>query len=195
MAAELIEAGVDVHDTYRRLYERVPIEKLRLISRALAAVERYDEGRLAVTYISSEDYAAANADEVLTEGVIDFVRSLEGALLAAVIRDKTDGGAAARKVSLRSRQRLDRRLGDRPQARRWGARTRCGLLHRFALRRARGGASCRALRRLLSRPRRASSWSTSRRARRPTTSSPAPAASAARRPATPARWTPSRPAS
>ena len=35
MAAELIEAGVDVHDTYRRLYERVPIEKLRLIARAL----------------------------------------------------------------------------------------------------------------------------------------------------------------
>jgi phosphoesterase RecJ-like protein len=102
MAAELIEAGVDVHDTYRRLYERVPIEKLRLISRALAGVERYEDGRLAVAYISADDYVAANADEVLTEGVIDFVRSLEGTQLAAVIRDKTDGGRAARKVSLRS---------------------------------------------------------------------------------------------
>src|ERR671934_3008459 len=56
MAAELIEAGVDVHDTYRRLYERVPIEKLRLISRALAGVERYEDGRLAVAYISAADY-------------------------------------------------------------------------------------------------------------------------------------------
>jgi phosphoesterase RecJ-like protein len=102
MAAELVEAGVDVHDTYRRLYERVPIEKLRLISRALAGVERYEDGRLAVAYISADDYVAANADEVLTEGVIDFVRSLEGTQLAAVIRDKTDGGRAARKVSLRS---------------------------------------------------------------------------------------------
>jgi bifunctional oligoribonuclease and PAP phosphatase NrnA len=102
MAAELIEAGVDVHDTYQRLYERVPIEKLRLISRALAGVERFEDGRLAVAYISAEDYAAANADEVLTEGVIDFVRSLEGTQLAAVVRDKTDGGRAARKVSLRS---------------------------------------------------------------------------------------------
>ena len=36
MAAELIESGVDVADIYRRLYERVPIEKLRLVSRALA---------------------------------------------------------------------------------------------------------------------------------------------------------------
>ena len=35
IAAELIEAGVDVDDTYRRLYEHVPIEKLQLLSRAL----------------------------------------------------------------------------------------------------------------------------------------------------------------
>jgi phosphoesterase RecJ-like protein len=102
MAAELIELGVDVHDTYQRLYERVPIEKLRLISRALAGVERFDDGRLAVAYISADDYEAASADEVLTEGVIDFIRSLEGTVVAAVIRDKTDGGQAARKVSLRS---------------------------------------------------------------------------------------------
>ena len=54
MAAELIEAGVDVDDTYRRLYEHVPLEKLRLVSRALEGIERFDDGRLAVTYISAE---------------------------------------------------------------------------------------------------------------------------------------------
>ncbi len=102
MAAELIEAGVDVNDTYRRLYERVPVEKLHLIARALEKVQRYDDDRLAVTYIGAEDYAATGAGEVLTEGIIDFVRGLEGTAVAAVIRDKTDGGRSARKVSLRS---------------------------------------------------------------------------------------------
>ena len=102
MAAELIEAGVDVHDTYRRLYERVPEEKLRLIARALENVERFDDGRVSVTYISAADYEATGAAEVLTEGIIDFLRSLEGTEVAAVIRDKTDGGRSARKVSLRS---------------------------------------------------------------------------------------------
>ena len=102
MAADLIEAGVDVNDTYRRLYERVPIEKLRLISRAIEKIERFDDGRLAVTYLGVEDYAATGAGEVLTEGIIDFVRSLEGTRVAAVVRDKTDGGKSARKVSLRS---------------------------------------------------------------------------------------------
>ena len=54
MAAELIEAGVDVHDTYRRLYERVPIEKLRLVARAIERIERFADCSLAVTYISAE---------------------------------------------------------------------------------------------------------------------------------------------
>ena len=102
MTAELIEAGVDVADTYRRLYERVPPEKLRLIGRALEKIERYDDGRLAVTYIGDADYEATGASEVLTEGIIDFLRSLEGTAVAAMIRDKTDGGRSARKVSLRS---------------------------------------------------------------------------------------------
>jgi phosphoesterase RecJ-like protein len=102
MAAELIEAGVDVHDTFRRLYERVPIEKLRLLARALEAIERYDDGALAITYIAAADYDAAGAQEVLTEGIIDYVRSLEGTRMAAVVRDRTEADGSARKVSLRS---------------------------------------------------------------------------------------------
>jgi phosphoesterase RecJ-like protein len=102
MAAELVDAGVDINDIYRRLYERVPIEKLRLIARALEQIERYDEGRLAITYISAEDYASTGASAALTEGIIDFVRALEGTAVAAVIRDQTDGGRPARQVSQRS---------------------------------------------------------------------------------------------
>jgi bifunctional oligoribonuclease and PAP phosphatase NrnA len=102
MAAELIESGVQVDDIYRRLYERVPIEKLHLVARAIKRIQRLDECRLAVTYITAEDYFETGANESLTEGIIDHVRALEGAEVAALIRDKTDGGAYARKVSLRS---------------------------------------------------------------------------------------------
>jgi phosphoesterase RecJ-like protein len=38
----------------------------------------------------------------MTEGLIDFLRSVEGARVAALIRDLGDRGRAARKVSLRS---------------------------------------------------------------------------------------------
>jgi phosphoesterase RecJ-like protein len=107
MAAELIEAGVDVNDIYRRLYERVPIQKLRLLARAIEGVEQFDDCGLAVTYIGAADYEATGSDDSLTEGIIDHLRALEGTQVAAMIRDKTDDGRAARKVSLRSNIGVD----------------------------------------------------------------------------------------
>ena len=102
IAAELIEAGVDIDDTYRRLYEHVPIEKLRLVARALEGIERHCGDRLVLTYITAADYEATGAGEEMTEGVIDHLRSIDGTKVAAVIRDLGNRGRAARKVSLRS---------------------------------------------------------------------------------------------
>jgi phosphoesterase RecJ-like protein len=102
IAAELIDAGVVVDETYRRLYEHVPIEKLRLLSRALDGIRRYCGERLIVSYITEADYEASGAGAEMTEGIIDHLRSIEGSKVAALIRDQGDRGRAARKVSLRS---------------------------------------------------------------------------------------------
>jgi phosphoesterase RecJ-like protein len=102
IAAELIDAGVKVDDTYRRLYEHVPIEKLQLLSRALDGIRRYCGERLIVSYITDADYEASGAGAEMTEGIIDHLRSIEGSKVAALIRDQGDRGRAARKVSLRS---------------------------------------------------------------------------------------------
>ena len=102
VAAELIESGVDVNGIFRRLYERVPEAKLKLIARALGRIDRRLDGALSTTYLSADDYAATGADETLTEGIIDFVRGIEGTSVAAVVRDKPDSQREARKVSLRS---------------------------------------------------------------------------------------------
>ena len=102
VAAALIDAGVDVDDTYRRLYEHVPLEKLRLVARALDGIQRHCGDRLVLTYITAADYRETGAGEEMTEGVIDHLRSIDGAKVAAVIRDLGNRGRAARKVSLRS---------------------------------------------------------------------------------------------
>jgi phosphoesterase RecJ-like protein len=102
IAAGLIDAGVQVDETYRRLYEHVPIEKLRLVSRALEGIERYCDERLVIAYVTAADYEASGAGEEMTEGIIDHLRSVEGTMVAALIRDQGDRGRAARKVSLRS---------------------------------------------------------------------------------------------
>jgi phosphoesterase RecJ-like protein len=92
MAAGLIEAGVQVNEIYRRLYEHAPIEKLKLLARALEGIELRHGGRLAVTYISTEDYGITGAGEALTEGIIDHLRTIDGTLVAAVVRDQPEGG-------------------------------------------------------------------------------------------------------
>ena len=103
MAAELIEAGVDVHDIYRKLYEGIPQAKLELLALGLAKIKRFDNGKLTLTCLSQEDYKAAGAQESHSEGVIDYLRSLEGTTIAALIRDRTsDSAQGKKKVSLRS---------------------------------------------------------------------------------------------
>jgi bifunctional oligoribonuclease and PAP phosphatase NrnA len=103
MAAELIDAGVDVHEIYRRIYEGIPYGKLALLARGLARVERYDDGRVTLTRLTADDYREAGAEENYSEGVIDQLRSVEGTAVAALVRDRL--GAAQqgqRKVSLRA---------------------------------------------------------------------------------------------
>ncbi|MDX6677194.1 MAG: bifunctional oligoribonuclease and phosphatase NrnA [Solirubrobacteraceae bacterium] len=103
MAADLIEAGVDVHDIYRRLYEGVPEPKLALLTRALSAVQRYDGGRLTLARLTREDFAATGAKESFTEGIIDHLRSVDGTKVAALARELTsDGCEGCSKVSLRA---------------------------------------------------------------------------------------------
>jgi len=102
VAAELIRAGVDVDDVNRRLYESVPFEKLRLLSRALDKIEMHCDGDLITTYISATDYEETGAGEEMTEGIIDQLRAVDGIRVAAVIRDQVSRGRAARKISLRA---------------------------------------------------------------------------------------------
>ena len=103
MAAELIEAGVDVHDVYHRIYEGVPYAKVALLARALGQIERHDDGRLTLTRLSRADFAAAGAEENYSEGVVDHLRAIEGTAVAALVRDRLGSSdPEQRKISLRA---------------------------------------------------------------------------------------------
>jgi phosphoesterase RecJ-like protein len=103
MAAELIDAGVAVHEIYHRLYEGIPYGKLELLARGLAHVERYDGGALTLTHLSAADYLETGAEENYSEGVVDHLRSVEGTAVAGLVRDLLgDGQEGRRKVSLRA---------------------------------------------------------------------------------------------
>src|SRR5262245_9079089 len=102
LAADLVEAGADVHKVFQGVYESVQFAKLKLLARALDRAQVFDGGRVVVSYLLRGDFADVGAEEPYSEGIIDYLRAVEGAELAALIREPPRGGSPARKVSLRA---------------------------------------------------------------------------------------------
>jgi len=103
MAAELIEAGVDVAGVYRQLYEGLPEGKLTLLALALGQLQRYDDGELTLATLSAADFERADAEESYSEGIIDQLRALQGTKVAALVRELPSGERKGQhKVSLRA---------------------------------------------------------------------------------------------
>jgi bifunctional oligoribonuclease and PAP phosphatase NrnA len=102
LAAELVEAGADVHRVFQSVYETVQLAKLKLLARALERAQVYEGGGLVVSHLLKTDFAEVGAAEPYSEGIIDFLRAVEGAEMAALIREPPAPGRPARRVSLRS---------------------------------------------------------------------------------------------
>src|SRR4051794_35890138 len=102
LAAELVDAGADVHNVFRQVYENVDLAKLKLLARVLDRAQVHDGGRVVVSYLLRGDFAEVGAEEPYSEGLIDYLRSVEGAQLVALIREPPRAEGPARRVSLRS---------------------------------------------------------------------------------------------
>jgi phosphoesterase RecJ-like protein len=102
LAAELLEQGADVHKVFQGVYESVQFAKLKLLARALERAEVFEGGRVVVSHLLRTDFAEVGAAEPYSEGIIDFLRAVEGADMAVLIREPPGPGRPARRVSLRS---------------------------------------------------------------------------------------------
>ncbi len=102
LAADLVEAGADVHKVFQGVYETVQFAKLKLLARALDRARVFEGGRIVVSYLLRNDFGEVGAAEPYSEGIIDYLRAVEGAQLAALIREPPRDGSPARKVSLRA---------------------------------------------------------------------------------------------
>src|ERR687887_407659 len=104
LAAELVEAGADVHRVFQGVYESVEFAKLKLLARALERAQIYEGGAIVVSYLLRTDFTEVGAAEPYSEGIIDYLRAVEGAEMAVLIREppRRDGQGPTRRVSLRS---------------------------------------------------------------------------------------------
>ena len=101
LAAELVEAGADIHAVFQQVYESVEFAKLKLLARALERARVLEGGLIVVSHLVRTDFAEVGAAEPYSEGIIDYLRAVEGAELAALIREPPRDDAE-RRVSLRA---------------------------------------------------------------------------------------------
>jgi phosphoesterase RecJ-like protein len=102
LAADLVEAGADVHKVFQGVYETIQFAKLKLLARALERATVYEGGDVVVSFLLRADFAEVGAAEPYSEGIIDSLRAVEGAKVAALIREPPRDGGPTRKVSLRT---------------------------------------------------------------------------------------------
>src|SRR6266542_2902940 len=102
LGAELVEAGADVHRVFQGIYESVEFAKLKLLARALERAEIYEGGRLVVSYLLRSDFTELNVAEAFSEGIIDYLRAVEGAEMASMFREPPRRDGPQRLVSLRA---------------------------------------------------------------------------------------------
>jgi phosphoesterase RecJ-like protein len=102
VAADLVEAGADVHGIFRHVYETVQFAKLKLLARALERAQLFAGGGLVVSYLLKDDFGDVGAAEPYSEGIIDSLRAVEGSEMVALIREPPRNEGPARRVSLRS---------------------------------------------------------------------------------------------
>jgi phosphoesterase RecJ-like protein len=102
MAGDLIATGIDANLIFRRIYECLPEGKLHLFARALTKARRFLDGQLTLAILSDQDFAECDAPSSYTEGIVDFLRAVDGTRVAALIRETTEGDVESYRVSMRS---------------------------------------------------------------------------------------------
>jgi phosphoesterase RecJ-like protein len=103
MAAELIALGVNVARVNTRLYEEMPQAKLDLLGVALGRIQRFDDGTLTLVALDAADFERVGAEESLSEGIVDNLRSITATKVAVLVRELTGAeNSGKRKVSLRA---------------------------------------------------------------------------------------------
>jgi bifunctional oligoribonuclease and PAP phosphatase NrnA len=103
LAAELVEAGANLNRVFQGVYESVEFAKLKLLARALERADVYDGGRLIISYLLRDDFLEVGAVEPYSEGIIDYLRAVEGSDMAVLIREPPTRGGPKHRISLRSR--------------------------------------------------------------------------------------------
>jgi phosphoesterase RecJ-like protein len=89
-----------------RVYEQQPLARMKLLAEVLDTLELAPGGKLATITIRRDMVARTGTHLDLTDGFINYARSVDGVEVAASLREPEPGNGAWR-VSFRSRGNVD----------------------------------------------------------------------------------------
>jgi phosphoesterase RecJ-like protein len=100
-AAEMMSYGLDAWDVTTQLYENRPAAEMRLLAETLNTLDISSDGRFASLTVSNEAMQRTGAQEHMTDGFVNFARSLEGVEVAILLSERPEGGKY--RISFRSK--------------------------------------------------------------------------------------------
>jgi phosphoesterase RecJ-like protein len=86
IAGEMIEHGVNAWNVAEQLYENQPQKRLELLTRSLSTLEVICNGQAASLTVTHAMYAETGSDAELTDGFVNYPRSIRGVEVAIFFR-------------------------------------------------------------------------------------------------------------
>ncbi|MCI8383533.1 MAG: bifunctional oligoribonuclease/PAP phosphatase NrnA [Clostridia bacterium] len=99
-SAELLRVGVDIPEIYKKTMGTKTKANFELTKRIIDRMELLEDGKVAFTYMTTQDEKEVNAEMGDHEGLVNIGKDIEGVLVSVFIRQKEE--EEAYKVSLRS---------------------------------------------------------------------------------------------
>lgn len=102
-AASMVDAGVDVHATYLKVYENQTLGQMEMVGRVKERVTVVNDGHVAYSWVDDDDFERTGATRQGTENLVDAIRVLGGVDVVVLVK----AGTADCRVSLRAKADVD----------------------------------------------------------------------------------------
>lgn len=103
-AAVLLDAGARLHEINENVYRMRRLASVLLTGRAVDHLQISSEDRIALTYLSKQDFEECAAVDSDTEGIVNFILDISTVEVSGLAKEQGEGVV---KASLRSRGKVD----------------------------------------------------------------------------------------
>lgn len=87
LTAELLETKIDLMRIHHAIFDQKPLAQIKLLQHALSGAAVYADGQLAIMTLTLEDFKESGADQELSEGLVNHIRSIAGVEVAVLLRE------------------------------------------------------------------------------------------------------------